>query len=167
MSRNGRPQLVALPGRGERQPELLFCAHCGTVPDRPAPLVASRVCERCSLGELIAAPADAVPSTDAPFLLVDRSLLVCSVSRTGERYLGVEEADAVGRHVTELLVPADVEASGPEGLVNMVVHAARGEGQVERIVLRPSAEYGIRYWAKIGPCGPPRAAVVTLADGRR
>ena len=167
MSRAGRPQLVALPGRGERQPELLFCAHCGTVPDRPAPQVHSRVCERCSLGELIAAPADAVPSTDAPFLLVDRSLSICSVSRMAERYLGVGEADAAGRHVTELLVPADCEASGPEGLVNLVVHAARGEGQVERIVLRPTDEFGIRFWAKIGPCGPPRAAVVTLADGRR
>jgi PAS domain-containing protein len=167
VSRHGRPQLVALPGRGERQPELLFCAHCGSVPDRPAPLVASRVCERCSLGELIAAPADAVPSADAPFLLVDSSLLICSVSRMGERYLGLEEPDALGRHVTELLVPADVEAAGPESLVNLVVHAARGEGQVERIVLRPSDEYGIRFWAKIGPCGPPRAAVVTLADGRR
>src|SRR4030095_12832888 len=125
-----RPQLVALPGRGERQPELLFCAHCGSVPDRPAPLVASRVCERCSLGELIAAPADAVPSADAPFLLVDSSLLICSVSRMGERYLGLEEPDAVGRRVTELLVPADFEAAGPDSLVNLVVHFFRCYGLV-------------------------------------
>jgi hypothetical protein len=167
VSRPGRPQLVALPGRGERQPEVLFCRHCGAVPDRPAPQLASRVCDRCSLGMVVAAPADAVPAPDAPFLLVDSSLMVCSVSRMAEPVLGVGATDAVDRPLTDLLVPADCEASGPESLINLVVHAARGEGDVQPVVLRPTSEFGIRFWAKVGPCGPPRAAVVTLSDGRR
>jgi hypothetical protein len=116
---------------------------------------------------LVAAPADAVPAADAPFLVVDSSLSVCSVSRVAERVLGVGASDAVDRNVTDLLVPADCEASGPESLVNLIVHAARGEGDVRDVVLRPTSEFGIRFWAKIGPCGPPRAAIVTLSDGLR
>jgi hypothetical protein len=33
-------------------------------------------------------------------------------------------------------------------------------------VLRPAKEFGIRFWARISPCGPPKAALVVLADGR-
>jgi hypothetical protein len=164
VSRVGRPQLVALPGYGERQPDVLFCGHCGAMPDQGGADVATRVCDRCSLGLLIAAPADAVPAADAPFLLVDSSLSVCGVSRSAERALGVGETEATNRHVTELLVPADCEGAGPESLVNLLLHAARGEGEVHKVVLRPTREFGIRFWAKIGPCGPPRAAVVTLFD---
>jgi hypothetical protein len=167
VSRPGRPQLVALPGRGERQPEVLFCRHCGAVPERPAPELATRLCDRCSLGMLVAAPADAVPAPDAPFLVVDSTLSVCSVSRMAEPVLGIGASEAVARKVTDLLVPADCEASGPESLVNLIVDAARGEGDVHSVVLRPTSEFGIRFWAKIGPCGPPRAAIVTLSDGRR
>jgi hypothetical protein len=167
VSQGGRPQLVALPGRGERQPEVLFCRHCGSAPDRPAPQLATRVCDRCGLGMLAAAPADAAPAPDAPFLLVDATLSICSVSRMAEVCLGIDGGEAVSRHVTDLLVPADCEGTGPESLVNVLVHAARGEGDVQRVVLRPTNEFGIRFWAKIGPCGPPRAAIVTLSDGRR
>jgi hypothetical protein len=167
VSRAGRPQLVALPGRGERQPEVLFCRHCGAIPDRPAPELATRLCDRCSLGMLVAAPADAVPAPDAPFLVVDSTLSVCSVSRMAEPVLGIGASEAVDRNVTDLLVPADCEGSGPESLVNLIVHAARGEGDVHSVVLRPTSEFGIRFWAKIGPCGPPRAAILTLSDGRR
>lgn len=167
MSRAGRPQLVALPGYGERQPEVMFCGHCGAPPEQGGTDVATRVCERCSLGLLISAPADAVPAADAPFLLVDSALSVCGVSRLAERALGLGETEAVNRHVTELLVPADCEGVGPESLVNLLLHAARGEGEVHKVVLRPTREFGIRFWAKIGPCGPPRAAVVTLSDGSK
>ena len=64
-------------------------------------------------------------------------------------------------------MPADIEVAGPESLVNRVIHAARGEGEVHHVVLRPAREFGIRFWARIGPCGPPRAALIVLADGRR
>jgi hypothetical protein len=49
--------------------------------------------------------------------------------------------------------------------VNLLIHAARGEGEVHEVVLRPSAEFGIRHWARIGPCGPPRGALLVLGDG--
>jgi hypothetical protein len=127
---------------------------------------ASRVCDRCGLGLLLSAPADAAPSPADPFLLIDGTLSVCAVSRLAEDLLHVRETDAVNRHVTDLLVPADAEASGPESLVNLVVHAARGEGETHDVVLRPADQFGIRFWARVGPCGPPRAALLVLADGR-
>ena len=87
------------------------------------------------------------------------------MSALAEELLQVSETDAVNRHVNELLVPADAEVSGPGYLVNLLIHAARGEGEVHEVVLRPTAEYGIRYWARIGPCGPPRAALRVIGDG--
>ena len=160
-----RPQLVALPGFADRQPDVQFCGHCGraAVTDIAAPV--SRVCARCELGLLIGAPPELAPAPSDPFLLVDSTLSVCGMSALAEELLGVLETDAVNRHVNELLVPADAEASSPGDLVNVLIRAARGEGEVHDVVLRPTAEYGIRFWARIGPCGPPRAALLVLGDG--
>ena len=160
-----RPQLVAVPGYAERQQDVHFCGHCGhaAVIDIAAPT--SRVCGRCELGLLIGAPPELAPAPSDPFLLVDSTLSVCGMSALAEELLGVSETAAVNRHVNELLVPADAEESGPGDLVNLLIHAARGDGEVHEVVLRPTDEYGIRFWARIGPCGPPRAALLVLGDG--
>ena len=160
-----RPQLVALPGYADRRADILFCGHCGHAPAVDLTALASRVCARCELGLLIGAPPELAPAPSDPFLLVDSTLSVCGLSALAEELLGVLENDAVNRHINELLVPADAEASGPGDLVNLLVHAARGDGEVHEVVLRPTDEYGIRYWARIGPCGPPRAALLVLGDG--
>ena len=75
-----RPQLVALPGYADRQPDVHFCGHCGraAVIDIAAP--ASRVCGRCELGLLIGAPPELAPAPSDPFLLVDSTLAVCGMS---------------------------------------------------------------------------------------
>ena len=162
---NRRPQLVALPGYADRKSDVHFCGHCGhrAAIDIAAP--ASRVCGRCELGLLIGAPPELAPAPSDPFLLVDSTLSVCGMSALAEELLGVLETDAVNRHITELLVPADAEVSGPGDLVNLLVHAARGDGELHDVVLRPTTEFGIRYFARIGPCGPPRAALLVLGDG--
>ena len=74
-----RPQLVALPGYADREPEVHFCGHCGraAVIDIAAP--ASRVCGRCELGLLIGAPPELAPAPDDPFLLVDSTLSVAGL----------------------------------------------------------------------------------------
>src|SRR3954447_19211226 len=160
-----RPQLVALPGYADRQDDVQFCGHCGraAVIDLAAP--ASRVCGRCELGLLIGAPADLAPAPSDPFLLLAATLSVCGMSALAEDLLGVVETEAVNRHINELLVPADAEVSGPGDLVNLLIHAARGDGAVHDGVLRPTDEYGIRFFGRIGPCGPPRAALMVLGDG--
>jgi PAS domain-containing protein len=160
-----RPQLVALPGYADRQPDVQFCGHCGRAAAIDIAAPASRVCTRCELGLLIGAPPELAPAPSDAFLLVDSTLSICGVSALAEELLGLSETEAVNRHVNELLVPADAEVAGPGDLVNLLIRAARGEGEVYDVVLRPTDEYGIRYWARIGPCGPPRAALLVLGDG--
>jgi hypothetical protein len=161
-----RPQLVALPGYADRQADVLFCGHCGRAAAIDMAQPTSRVCGRCALGLLIGAPPELAPAPSDPFLLVDSTLSICGVSALAEELLGMPETQAVNRHFNELLVLADAEASGPGDLVNLLMHAARGDGEVHDVVVRPTEEFGIRYWARIGPCGPPRAALVVLGDGR-
>ena len=50
----------------------------------------------------------------------------------------------------------------------MLALAARVQlgDQTHHVVLRPAKEFGIRFWARIAPCGPPKAALLVLADGR-
>ena len=98
--------------------------------------------------------------------MVDGQLSICAVSRLAEELLLTSETDAVNSHIGDLLVPADIEIGGAESLVNRIMHAARGPGETHHVVLRPAKEFGIRFWARIAPCGPPRAALVVLADGR-
>ena len=148
-------------------PQKYFCGHCGRSPeegtDRDA---ASRVCSSCGLGLILQAPAESAPSTDDPFLVVDGSLAICALSRVAEKLLGVVETDAVNRHVGEFLVPADAEAPTSENLGALVAWAARGEAPSSSVVVRPANTFGVRYWARVGPCGPPPAALLVLADAR-
>jgi hypothetical protein len=160
----GRPQLVALPGRADRAPDVLFCGHCGERAESAAP--ETRVCGHCELGLLVGASPGIAPVAGEPFLLVDGTLSVCAVSRAAEDMLLITEGHSVNRHIAEVLVPADVEVGGPGGLVNLLIAAARGDGEEHRVVVRPTREFGIRFWARIGPCGPPRAALLVLDDTR-
>jgi hypothetical protein len=160
-----RPQLIALPGYADRQSDVHFCGHCGRTAEIDISKPSSRVCGRCEMGLLIGAPPNVAPQPSDPFLLVDSTLSVCGMSVLAEGILGVSETDAVNHHITEFLVPADAEVSGPGVLVTLLIHAARGDGEVHEVVLRPSAEFGIRYWARIGPCGPPQGALLVLGDG--
>jgi len=164
-----RPALVALRGYGGAQPDVdvLFCGHCGHVSDGHPSDRHARVCLRCELGLLVAAAPGLAPGPDDAFMFVDGTLSLCGLSARGEELLDIGEAQAINRHITEFLVPADAETSGPEALVNLIVHAARGDDAVHDVVVRPTAEFGIRHWAHIGSCGPPRAALIVLSDDAR
>ena len=81
---------------------------------------------------MLEATADVAPTAGDPFLVLDSSLSVCAVSDAAERLLATPETDAVNRHVTELLVPADAEAQGPANLAVAVTWAARGDGNPAR-----------------------------------
>jgi hypothetical protein len=141
-----------------------FCSHCGT---RPAPakttqLPSSRVCDDCGLGLLLEARADVAPNEGDAFIVLDRALAVCAVSHGAERLLATSEPDAVNRHVTHLLMPADAEEKGGDSLSVAVAWAARGDGGTRSAVVRPANTFGIRLTARIASCGPPRAALVVL-----
>jgi PAS domain-containing protein len=118
------------------------------------------------MGVLLQAPADVAPAPSDPFLIVDGSLTVCAVSRQAERLLGISETEAVHRHVAEFLGPGDAEAPEGENFAAVLTWAARGDVPVRNVVVRPPNTFGVRYWARVGPCGPPTAALIVLADAR-
>ena len=152
------PQVEREPG-----PSTTFCGHCGAwspyaeIADAP-----SRVCESCGMGLLLESSRDAAPTEGDAFIVLDSSLSVCAVSEAAERLLAMRETEAVNRHLTELVVPADAEAQGPSNLAVAVTWAARGDGNVHRATVRPTNAFGIRMTARIASCGPPQAALVVF-----
>ncbi len=111
---------------------------------------------------LLTAGADLAPAPGAAFIVIDSSMSVCAVSGAAETLLAVSETDAVNRHLTELVVPADAEASGPQNLAVAVTWAARGEEGAQAVTIRPANTFGVRIRARIGACGPPSAALLVF-----
>ncbi len=140
-------------------PTTPFCSSCGAQPQED---IGSRVCNSCGLGLILHAAADAAPAPGAPFVVLDGSLSVCAVSQAAESLLAARETDAVNRHVTELLVPADAEAQDEQNLAVAVTWAARGDAGTRSVNLRPANTFGVRLKARISSCGPPRAALIVF-----
>jgi len=149
------------------EPSKTFCGHCGRSPeDHDGPQAGARVCSKCGMGLMLQAPAKIAPKTTDPFMVIDGSLTICALSREAEKLLAISETDAVNRHVGEFLVPGDAETSRGENLATLLAFAARGEANDANVVVRPANTFGVRYWARVGPCGPPNAALLVLADAR-
>jgi hypothetical protein len=139
-----------------------FCGHCGMPPAASVEGPGSRVCGHCGLGLVLQAPADVAPRADEPFLVIDSTLSVCAVSARAEQLLGTDETQAVNRHVADFLVPADANAPSADNLLVLLVDAASGSGEPRTAIVRPRQEFGVRFRARIGPCGPPHAALLVL-----
>lgn len=145
-----------------------FCGHCGTRPEWTAIAMApSRVCQSCGLGLLLEADSDAAPTEGDAFMVLDSALSICAVSSAAERLLATREIDAVHRHLTELLLPADSEAQARDNLAVAVTWAARGDNSGHTVTVRPANTFGIRVRARIASCGPPRAALVVFEPSSR
>jgi hypothetical protein len=144
-------------------PDVWFCGHCGTRPSsQDQSSNGRRVCDSCSLGLLLQSNGDVAPHAGDAFLVLDGSMSVCAVSGAAEELLATHETEAVNRHITELLVPADAEAQGRETLAVAVTWAARGDGETRRVTVRPANTFGVRLSARIASCGPPRAALLVF-----
>ncbi|HEY1540712.1 MAG TPA: hypothetical protein VGF63_15020 [Solirubrobacteraceae bacterium] len=141
-----------------------FCGHCAIPPATAREAASSRVCGHCGLGLVLQAPPDVAPLVAEPFLVIDSSLSVCAVSARAEELLETDETQAVNRHVADFLVPADANAPSAENLLVLLVDAASGLGEPRTAIVRPRQEFGVRYRARIGPCGPPHAALLVLMD---
>jgi hypothetical protein len=122
------------------------------------------VCESCGLGLLLESAADFAPGKGGAFMVFDSSLSVCAVSAAAEKLLATRETEAVNRHITELLMPADAEAQGRENLAVAVTWAARGDDAMRTVMVRPSNTFGVRLRARISRCGPRQAALLVF-DG--
>jgi len=155
-------RLVTAPGeRGDeaRERSVVFCGHCGT---RPAADTESRVCGSCGLGVLLSSGGEIAPQEGDAFVVLDSTLSICAVSAAAEELLATREIDAVNRHLTELLVPADAEAQGDSNLAVALTWAARGDGELRRVFVRPANTFGVRVGARIGSCNAPRAALIVF-----
>ncbi len=147
-------------------PSQWFCGHCGSPPpnnEMPAP--PARVCGECNLGLLLEARADIVP--DARRAVRDRRqarLPSARCPRPARACSRSSETDVINRPITELLTPADAEASGPASLAGAIMGAAGGEDEVRRLMVRPANVFGVRMPLRVGACGPPRAALIVLED---
>lgn len=151
----------------EVAPRIRFCSHCGARPSDGGQALSvaeqsSRVCDSCSLGLLLETGADVAPEEGGAFIVVDSSLSICAVSGEAERVLAAREPEAVNRHITELLAPADAEAQGPANLAVGITWAARGDGAERRVTVRPTNVFGVRLQARIASCGPPQAALLVF-----
>ncbi|MBW3653733.1 MAG: PAS domain-containing protein [Actinobacteria bacterium] len=140
-----------------------FCGHCAMQPEHLGRAQPSRVCRHCGLGLVLQATADLAPREDEAFLVVDTTLSVCAVSAAAEELLGIDETLAVNKHIADFLVPADANAPSAENLLALLVEVTGGSGAPRTTVVRPRQEFGVRFTARIGPCGPPHAALLVLS----
>jgi hypothetical protein len=140
-----------------------FCGHCAMQPEPVRQAPPSRVCGHCGLGLVLQANVDLAPRHDEPFLVIDTTLSVCAVSAAAEELLDIDETNAVNKHIADFLVPADANARGAENLLALLVEVAGGSGEPRETVVRPRQEFGVRFKARIGPCGPPHAALLVLS----
>ena len=147
-----------------------FCGHCAAPsPNGAAPPPTARVCTSCGLGLLLEAREDAVPDGRDAFLVVDSRLLIQAMSREAQTLLGVSEEASIDKPVADLLVPADAEAQGRAGFAAAIAQAADGQDPDPdhgRAYVRPWNTFGVRMRARIATCGPPRAALIVLDNGR-
>lgn len=147
----------------EARPRKLFCGHCAAPPEA-GEVSRTRVCDRCGMGLFLEAAPETAPTAADAFLVVDSGMSVRALSRRAERLLGVSEPDAVGRHLGELLAPADVETPAAQSFFALVLLAATGGADSTTVAVRPTDEFGVRYWARVGTCGPSTAALLLLFD---
>ena len=162
--RRGQLAVVShAPAVEEQEPRISFCSHCGERPESERDFgSASRVCDSCGLGLLLEASTTTAPDKGGAFLVLDSTMSVCAVSSEAERVLATRETEAVNRHVTEILTPADAEAQGPENLAVAITWAARGDDTRRSVTIRPTNVFGVRMTARIGSCGPPQAALLVF-----
>lgn len=137
-----------------------FCSHCAT---RPAVPAVTRVCGECGLGVLLQASMTSAPEPGAAFLVADSAMSICAMSRSAEQLLEITEVQAVHRHLTELLTPADTEAQNSGSLAFAISAAAGGVPDERRFTLRPANMFGVRLTARIASCGPQAGALIVLA----
>lgn len=136
-----------------------FCGHCGV---RPQVNTESRVCSDCGLGLILEADAEIAPAVGDAFLVFDSYMAVCAASQEAEKLLQATEMELVNRHLSDVLVPADVEAQSTSKLATAILWATRGDSTARRVSVRPAGTFGVRLSAVIASCGPPSAALVVL-----
>ena len=158
------------PSRVDSPKPIRFCSRCGLPSEEPPgrPELRRRVCHRCGMGMMLSCGRDALPGEGAAFLILTYELTVSAVSEGGERLFG-GEGSVTGVHLLDLLT----SPLGDDQLMRKVGQAAQRACEPVVMPVRLVAELTSRIGtlaARVGTCGPPRAALVTLEPsefGRR
>jgi hypothetical protein len=111
---------------------------------------------------LLEASATIAPPLGGAFLVTDRAMSICAVSRGAEELLEITEVQAVHRHLTELLTPADTDVHNSGGLAFAISSAVEGAVPERRFTLRPANLFGVRLAARLASCGPRASALIVL-----
>ncbi len=121
------------------------------------------------MGVMLSCSREALPGDAAAFLICTYELTVTAVSQAGERVFGKEDK-LVGSHLLDLV-------TSPLGDAQLARHAGLAAQRPCDPVIMPlrllSAAKARRMGtlaARVGSCGPPRAALVTVEPsefGRR
>jgi hypothetical protein len=105
-----------------------------------------------------------LPDPGDAFVVVDTGMRVQALSFEAERFLSLDEGQAVNQPVSQLLLPADAQAREVPGLHAAIAEALRGEHEPAGAFVRPWHTCGARLRARVAPCAPPRAALVVLEE---
>jgi len=148
---------------GHASPIRTFCGYCAHSVEHAASRT-SRVCPRCSMGLLLAAPADVAPRPGAAFVVVDEVLRIRAVSRAAERLLGSRETALVGHPVGDVLTSAETAPADGATIPALIARAMRDETSCASAAVRPRDAYGVRFGARIAGCRPGPAAMLVLEE---
>jgi hypothetical protein len=113
------------------------------------------------MGVVLRAPSGAGPRYDAPFLIVDRQLVVQAVSRYAEVALSIEEPAGLGTPLEKFLI-CNNGGHDQGKLAALVELAFAGAEPSTTLELRTVANPEIRLQARITSCGPPQGALLML-----
>ena len=112
------------------------------------------------MGLMLTTSRDALPGTDAAFMIVTYERLVSAVSDAGERIFGSEQ-EVTGTPLLDLVT----SPMGDDLLGRAVAQAAQRAGEPMVMPVRLNSERANRIGtlaARVATCGPPRAALVTV-----
>jgi hypothetical protein len=150
----------------ERRDTIRFCSRCSAPGEEVAgrPELRRRVCERCGMGVMLTALADALPGPDAAFMVVTVQLAVSAVSRAGDKLFG-QENELMGAHLFTVV-------TSPLGDTQLEQHVRRATQRRCETVALPvrlvpdTAPRVGTLSARIATCTSPRAALVAVEPGR-
>jgi len=98
--------------------------------------------------------------------VIDSYSRVQALSVAAERLLHVREQAAVDRPLCEFVVLADTER--PQQSLEQIIAATIDDtDQLYLTQVRPPNTFGVRMSARVGACGPPRAALLVLGGLHR
>jgi PAS domain-containing protein len=155
---NARPALrLVTTTVAPSEPAVRFCGNCAQAP--PESEIESRICTRCHMGVVLEAAAELAPKRGEAFMVVDAHLAVSVLSPAATKLLGISEDDALNRPLADLIAPADVAGNALSSIAATLMDDSL---PMRELVVRPAGVYGVRFRARVGPVGTPRATLLVF-----